>query len=346
MHEKRRAPRTDNRAVLRPLLSVLITVVLLGSAGFLITEKYAGDIERIPDPFAALEESKRPDKPRDAAGRAGITFLVAGVDTRSGVPTTGAEAASDRRGRTDAVLLVRLTADRNSAYVVSIPRDAWVPVVGHGHTKINAAYAYGGATLFAATVEQLTHVRVDHVVVIDFAGFRELTDAVGGVTVTIRRPSYDRHRDRFWAAGKHRLDGEAALAYVRQRTGLPRGDLDRVQRHQAYLRALMTKLGATGTVANPVRLANVLDALTQTVSVDENLSNDDLRALAVSLGSLSPDQVQFATAPVDRQGRAGRQDVVHLDAARGRIFWDAFEDDMLPAYVQRVGADALGPIED
>lgn len=324
---------------------MLLAVDVLVSAGFLLAGKYAGDVERIPDPFAAIPESERPDKPADAAGRTGITFLVAGIDTRSDVATTGTRAESSRHGRTDAVLLVRLAGDRKHAYVVSIPRDAWVPVPGHGHAKINAAYAFGGAALFASTVERLTDVRVDHVAVVDFTGFRALTDAVGGVTVTIPRPSFDRHRDRVWEAGTHHLDGAAALDYVRQRAGLPRGDLDRAQRQQAYLRALMTKLIDTRTLANPVRLANVLDAISQTVSVDENLGNGELRALVFSLRGLGPDQVLFATAPVDRLGRAGRQQVVHLDAARGRAFWAAFENEELPFFVHRVGADTLGPGE-
>lgn len=329
--------------ILRTVLVVLLAGYLLWYGGFLLTEKYAGDVERIPDPFAAMPEPQRPDKPRDAGGRTGLTFLVAGVDTRSEVPTTGTAARSSRRGRADAVILIRLTGDREHAYVVSIPRDAWVPVPGHGQAKINAGYAWGGAALFAATVERLIDVRVDHVAVVDFAGFRSLTDAVGGVTVTIRRPSYDRHRDRVWEVGKHRLDGAAALAYVRQRAGLPRGDLDRAQRHQAYLRALMTKLIDGRTLVNPIRLAQVLDAVSETVSVDENLRNGDLRALMFTLLGLNPERVLFATAPVDRLGREGRQQVVYLDDERGRAFWSAFENDELPAYAHRAGVDILTP---
>jgi LCP family protein required for cell wall assembly len=242
------------------------------------------------------------------------------------------------------VILARLTGDRKHAYLVSIPRDSWVAIPGRGQGKLNTAYAQGGPTLFVHTVEQLTDVRIDHVAVIDFAGFRRLTDALGGVTVTIPQRTYDPHphRHRLWEAGTHRLDGEAALAYVRQRAGLPRGDPDRAQRQQAFLRAVMERLAARGTVANPVRLAKTLDAVSRTVSVDAHLSNSDLRALAFGLRDLRPDHVLFATVPVQGIGDAGGQRIVRLDAARSGPFWAAFENDELPAYILRNGGDTLG----
>lgn len=337
--------RRRRRWILKAVLSTLIAVALIVSAGFLLTERFAGDVERLPDPFAAIPESIRPDRPAEATGRAAVTFLVAGVDTRSEDPTTGTAATSGSHGLADAVLLIRLSGDRRHVSVVSIPRDAWVPVPDQGLAKINAAYAYGGPPLLVTTVERLTDVRVDHVAVIDFAGFRALTDAVGGVTVTIGEQTYDPHRDRVWPAGTHHLDGNAALDYVRQRAGLPRGDLDRAQRHQAYLRALIKQVIDTRTLANPVRFARVLDAISQNVSVDENLSDGDMRDLLLSLRGLDPDQVFFATAPVGGLGSVGRQAVVHLDATRGRPFWAAFENGGLPAHVLRVGTDTLSSVE-
>jgi LCP family protein required for cell wall assembly len=339
---QRTARRRRRSAVVLGTLAA--TALLVTATGLLLTERYASRVDRIPDPFSPIREAERPHKPPDSEAQNGITFLIAGVDTRSDVPTTGTDAASTQPGHTDAVILARLTGDREHAYVVSIPRDSWVLIPRRGHTRINTAYAHGGATLLVRTVEELTDVRIDHLAVINFAGFRTLTDALGGVTVTVAKRSYDPHRHRVWEAGTHRLDGEAALAYVRQRVGLPRGDLDRAQRQQAFLRALIRKLADQGTLGNPVRLARALEAISRTVTVDEQLTNSDLRALAFGVRGLRPDHVLFATAPVARSRLAGQRSVVQLDAARGTAFWAAFENDELPLYVVRHGGDTLGQV--
>jgi LCP family protein required for cell wall assembly len=340
-----RTARRWRRRILVGLLVVTTASALVVATVFLMTEQFADDVKRIPDPFAAIPEATRPAQPVDTTGRSAVTFLVAGVDTRSEVPTTGAGAAASGRGVADAVILARLSGDRQHAYVVSIPRDTVVPIPSRGYAKINEAYAYGGPSLLITTIERLTDVRIDHVAVIDFAGFRELTDALGGVTVSIREDTYDPYQNRVWQAGTHSLDGKSALDYVRQRKGLPRGDLDRAQRHQVYLRALMNKLVDTRTLANPVRLSHTMDAISQTVRVDANLTNGELRELLLGLRGLDPDQVMFATVPVTRAGDTTGTDVLRLDTAAGGGFWAAFENDELPAHVARAGADMLGPIE-
>jgi LCP family protein required for cell wall assembly len=326
------------------VLAVVMTAALVPATGLVMTERLADDVKRIPDPFATVPEATRPDKAVDSSGRAPVTFLVAGVDIGSETPTTGTYTATSRRGLADAVLLVHLSGDRKRAYVVSIPRDTWVSIPGRGQARINEAYGFGGPSMLATTVERITDVRVDHVAVVDFTGFRALTDALGGVTVTISKDSYDPYRNRVWHAGTQHLDGEAALAYVRQRKGLPRDDLDRTQRHQAYLRAVLNRLIETRTLANPVRLSQVAEAIGQTVRVDANLSNSEMRDLLFGLRVLDPDRVLFATAPVARPANAERN-VVQLDLARAQPFWDAFENDELAAHVARFSADTLGPIE-
>ncbi|WP_306961068.1 LCP family protein [Streptomyces afghaniensis] len=143
---------------------------------------YADRVQRITDAFPHVREKERPVKPESAKGA--LNFLLAGVDSRSDLPTTGRESKTDlwRPGaqRTDTLMLLHLAADRHTAFVVAIPRDSWVPIPGHGRAKINAAFSWGGPPLLINTVERLTGIRIDHFGVIDWHGFRSLTDAVGG----------------------------------------------------------------------------------------------------------------------------------------------------------------------
>jgi LCP family protein required for cell wall assembly len=314
-------------------VTMLLSVALLAVGGvYLLSEKYLGEVRRLPDPFVGIPADERPVKPTVGSPQDGETWLLAGLDTRSDVPTTGANAQSTRRGRSDALLVVHMTGDRKQAYVVSIPRDSWVPIPGHGHAKINAAYAYGGPTLAIRTVEQVTGIRIDHFGVIDWAGFKSLTDALGGVTITSEKE------------GQQHLNGEQALAFVGERYDLPRGDLDRVQRQQAFLRAVVDQTLAEGTLTHPFKLSRVLGSVTDTVSVDGSLSNHDLRTLALSLRNLQRADLTFVTAPVAGLDSVEGQSIVRLDEQRGPAFWAAVAADNLPAYIDQHGADTLSEV--
>lgn len=319
-------PRTRHR-LRRGLILVVsagLVVALLALGGlWYLTDRYAGNIARIPDVFGSLNEADRPPVPTQQPGGSGIptTFLLVGSDVRAPGQTTG-EAATAQAGnqRSDVIMVVQLAADRKSAFAISIPRDSFVPVPGYGTTKINAAYAYGGASLLVQTVENLTKVRIDHFMAVDFEGFKAITDALGGVDVRIAAATSAHGSD--FQAGLNHLDGEAALAYVRQRYQLPGGDFDRVQRHQNYLRAVMAKVSQEHLVTNPARLDNFLVALTDSVSVDDQLSNVDLLSMAVGLRSLKPSDVAFMTVPVTGTGTEGTASVVYLDKAKGEAMWN------------------------
>jgi LCP family protein required for cell wall assembly len=225
-----------------------------------------------------------------------------------------------------------MTGDRKHAYVVSIPRDSWVRIPGRGRAKINAAYAFGGPTLAIRTVEQVTGIRIDHFGVIDWNGFMSLTDALGGVTLTSEKE------------GRRHLNGEQALAFVGERYALPRGDLDRVQRQQAFLRAVVDKTLAEGALTHPLKLRRVLGSVTDTVSVDSGLSNNDLRRLALSLRTLRRDDLTFVTAPVAGLDSVQGQSIVRLDERRGQAFWGAVATDDLTTYIDEYGADTLADV--
>lgn len=249
---------------------------------------------------------------------------------------------SERHGRTDAIILVRIPWHRSGVTAVSIPRDSWVALPGHGEAKINAALVVGGPPLAVAAVENLTGLRVDHVAMIDGEGFMTLVDALGGVTVEIPRTVHDSARGVTWTAGDHRLDGAGALDYVGQRYGLPGGDLDRVRRHQNLLRALVADLLDTGPLGDPRKLYRAMDAISESVVVDEEWSTEEMRDLMLSLRYLDDGDLTFTTAPVAGLDTVDGQSIVRLDSVRGTELWTALRQDWGPEWVDRAGA-ALGP---
>lgn len=321
--------------------SVLLVLVLgFGVTGYVLASSTLSSMRRIPDPFKGIPAAQRPPAPTGAAGK-DVTFLLGGLDTRSPALTTGSLAQSSMRGRTDTLMMVRLLAGGRGAYVVSIPRDSWVPIPGYGMGKVNWAYYFGGPTLAIRTVEDLTHVRVNHIAVIDWTGFRGVTDALGGVSIYIPATSYDPANNITWTKGMHHLDGAQALLYVRDRYGLAGGDFQREQRQQNFLRALFTEIHHQASPQNLWQTGSVLHMLSQVVSVDNTLSNSDIVRLAYGMRHLSMGNIVFATVPYSGTGSVGGQSVVELNRSLGPGFWRAFNNDTLVAYMQ---AHQLAPL--
>ncbi|MET0235381.1 MAG: LCP family protein [Kibdelosporangium sp.] len=338
-------PRRHRRHALVLMCSAL-AVVLLAATGvaYVLSDRLTGNVDRVPSVFTALDPEQRPPAPPGPAGQ-GLTFLLAGSDSLAAEPTTGSNAADDTQfqpgaQRSDVIMVMRLNSARTRASIVSIPRDSWVPVPGHGLAKINAAFSYGGPTLLVRTVEALTGIRIDHYATIDFAGFKAMVDAVGGIDITVAEPTST--GTVHFHAGVNHLDGTKALAYVRQRRDLPRGDLDRVQRQQNAMRALLVKAGAGNPLSDPVGVYRLVDAMTRSIDVDDTLTDHDLRVLALGLRDLKSDQVTLLTAPVAGLGREGDQSVVYLDAGRTPALWRAFNGDDMAAYVARNALDMPG----
>src|SRR3954454_20516320 len=267
------APRRHKllrRALISAGVLVLVLVVLIGGGIWFVTARYAGNIDRIDDVFGGISEDTRPAPATPADDPSGdpVTFLLVGSDTR-GHPSSG----EDPDGRSDAIMIARLSADRKHAQLISIPRDSWVDIPGYGMNKINASYAYGGPSLLIQTVEQLTDVRIDHYVAIDFDGIIQVTDDLGGVDVTVAKATSN--GPYTFQAGVNHLNGDQARWYVGQRHGLPGGDFDRVKRQQQYLRAMFSKLFTANTFTNPGKLDSAMLAVTGAVSVDDSLGNGD-----------------------------------------------------------------------
>ncbi len=315
---------------------VLVLAVLIGGGVWFLTDRYAGNIDRIADVFDDLDENSRPaaPTPEQATAEDPVTFLLVGSDTRE----TSDEGVAEG-GRSDAIMIARFAGDRRHAQLVSIPRDSWVDIPGHGRNKINAAYAFGGPTLLIQTVEQLTGVRIDHYVTIDFQGIIQVTDDLGGVDVVVA--SETSNGPYTFPAGVNHLDGDQARWYLGQRYGLEGGDFDRVRRQQQFLKAMFTQLFSSDTFTNPSRLDGALRAVTGNVAVDDSLSNTDLLSMAYSLRDLRPENVQSFTAPVLGTGQEGAASVVYLDTVTGERMWSYLRSDSLGANAAEFDDEAL-----
>jgi len=247
-------------------------------------------------------------RPQPAPDPEAVTMLLVGVDNgrRDDLQEMLASGEwSPGAFRSDTIMVLHVPADRGRATLVSIPRDSWVPVAGHGDQKINAAFSYGGPSLLAQTVEQVIDERLEHVMVVDWAGFRGITEAVGGVRL-----------------GGEQLGPEAALRYVRERKSLPRGDFDRVERQQDFLRGMLSSLREQAALSSPVTLTRTVNSLDEFVSVDSSLSNRALIDLGWSARRISSADLRTMTAPHDGTGMVGDQSIVKLDVPETRALFD------------------------
>ena len=316
-------------------LSLILVLVAVFAVGVVYVQNKLDDkLVRFGDPFASLD-ADRPAKPQPTDGSEEsaqpVNFLFLGSDSRISAGNSGSWQFGAQR--TDAIMIASISSDRDTVSVMSIPRDSWVPVSGYGHQKINAAYSYGGPSLMVQTVEDLTGIRIDHVVISDFESFTHITDELGGVEITLTQPL--QVEDRTISAGTQVLNGKEALAYTRQRHGLSEGDFSRMQRQQNWMRAVLRAAFDKDVLTSPAALTNLLTVVVENVAVDDGLSIGTLRDLALSMRSVRPGDVTFFSAPVAGTGRSpdGSQSIVNLDFKALDGVCEAFVEDRISGYV-------------
>ncbi len=287
-------------------VGVAVVVVATAGVGWAVYAKLDSNIT--PDNAAAAELA-RYDKERPTALVKGAqNILLIGSDSRSG--DGNAEYGRDSgTERSDTTILLHLAADRRSATAVSLPRDLMVDVPGclrpdgtrtePMFAMFNYAFQVGGSGCTIRTVEKLTNVRIDHHMVVDFHGFKDMVDAVDGVQVCLKAPIRDKAAKLALPAGRVTLDGEQALGYVRARKSLGNGsDTDRMDRQQGFLGALVNKVQSDDVLFNPVKLYPVLDAATSSLTTDPELANlRGLYELVRGLRNIPTEHVQFLTVP-------------------------------------------------
>jgi len=253
------------------------------------------------------------------------------------VDDASAGGASDQRS--DTMMWVHIPADRKNIYIMSIMRDTWVDIPGHGEAKINAAMALGGIPLTVQTLENLFGTRIDNVATIDFEGFKAMTDALGGVEVNV--PVAFNTKQFSFPQGKQQLTGEQALAFVRERHAFGDGDYQRVKDQQVFLKAILSRFLTAETLTNPGTVSKLVDTVSPYVSVDSSLDAGKAAALAVSLRDVRSSDVTSFTLPTRGIGTStdGQSIVLRDDAAITDI-GQALKNDTLGAYLQKSGVAA------
>lgn len=284
-----------------------------------------------------------------------VNILVVGMDSRTdthGNPLPQRELAMLHAGPdtgeldTDTMILVHIPAGGQRAVAISFPRDSYVQLAGgFGKHRLNSAFAYAhnqeasrlraagetnsaeierradtaGRKNLIATIENLIGgtIAVNRYAEINLVGFYDLSRAVGGVQVCLKAPTHDSETGASFPAGVQTISGVQALNFVRQRHGLPGGDLDRITRQQVFLGALANKMLSTGTLTSPSRIA----ALTKAIQGSVTLSSGwDIESFAEQMQNLSSGAIQFHTIPTGPNAVIGGADVTRVDPATVRQY--------------------------
>lgn len=326
------------------------TVVALVSAAALVATGVGWSLQRQVSAAIVTSNAVAPAVPVPP-GQA-FTALLVGLDARTDssgnpLPTDTLNALhvgpDDGQLHTDTMILLHVPADAAApAVAISIPRDSYVPIAGdRGTHKINSAYgrafddaqkalqAQGvtgtaldqqsreaGRAATIATVEALTGIRIDHYAEINFAGFVDLTAALGGVPVCLDKAVSDPYSGIDLPAGPQTVNGPTALAFVRQRHGLDGGDLDRVARQQAFIAGLTTRLRTTGALTDPAKLAQLVDVASRYLVID---SGWDLTQAATQMARLSGENLTFHTIPTGRPDLRTPYDGVAIQIAPAAV---------------------------
>ncbi|GAA2495373.1 LCP family protein [Streptomyces gobitricini] len=300
--DKRSRPERS-RWGMRMATTLSVLVLAAGGIGHAIVTSLDTEIGRV-DPFKDM-------KNRPAPGH-GTNILVVGTDGRDKITPQLKEKY--RLGGapcrcTDTIMLVHISADHKRASMVSLPRDSYAEIPPHTDAttgrrhqrhpvKLNAAYAEGGPTLTVRTVEHMTGVKIDHYLELDFISFMKTVDTIGGVEICTAKPMKDAYTGLDLPAGTHKLDGGAALQYVRSRHVDGASDLGRMQRQQRFMAALIDQATSNGTMLNPVRFQQVIASMLSSVRADQGFGAEQMLSLAKAMRGFTAASSEFTSVPV------------------------------------------------
>lgn len=326
----RRATSPKKRRLRIALISLgSVLLLLLGSVGvyaFILAQKLDG-VEKIEEAFP--EDSKRPPA-AVSDGTAPQNILLLGSDARG----AGSGSISNSKGsRSDTMMVLHISADRKGIQVMSLMRDSWVEIPGHGSAKLNAAMAYGGVPLTVQTIEGIINSRIDHVAMVDFEGFKDITNALGGVSVENPNAFSSSYDGYLFSQGLIDLNGEQALKFVRERYAFSDGDFSRVGNQQLFIKAVMAKTLSRETLTNPATISDLVGAVAPYMAVDEGLNASYAASLGFELRDIRVNDVSFFTLPSLGTGMEGAQSIVRVNWDEVPKIQDAFANDTLGSYI-------------
>ncbi|MGW2310510.1 LCP family protein [Actinomadura luteofluorescens] len=278
-----------------------------------------------------------------------INIFVLGSDTREGANAQYGRGLRDKPPASDTMVLLHLSPGGGQAIAVSFPRDLMIPipactrrdgtkVPGSSVAMLNEAIARAGPTCTVHTVEQLTKVRIDHFVQVDFVGFKRIATAVGGVPVCVTADVHDKDSGLTLTKGRHRLKGEDALAYVRSRKGFGDGsDTERIRRQQHFFGALAKEAMGAGVLTDPGRLNALLRATAESLTTDRGLSVAAMLKIAQGMRDLDAGKLRFVTVP--SVAYPLNRNRLALSQPAADEFFDALRNDVVaPAPARAPGA--------
>ncbi|MFG1644763.1 LCP family protein [Amycolatopsis sp. NPDC049252] len=342
----RRAGRVTRRIAVG-----LVSLIALGASGYAYVTKDQLQ-SNVPTTDALTPRAGEPAPPPADDGADDI--LLVGSDARTDaqgnvLPTRVLRElrteANNGAVNTDTVILLRVPKNGAKPSAVSVPRDTWTEIPGRGKAKINSAYGIAkahyaqtlraqgerdqakierdsdteGRRVLVQAVQDLTQVRVDHYAEVNLLGFYLLTEALGGVKVCLNHATEDKDSGADFRRGEQTVSGGKALSFVRQRKNLPRGDLDRIVRQQAFLSSALHQVLSAGTLTSPGTLNNLVDVVHRSLTLDPGL---DLLQFAQQAKGLASGDLEFATIPViTANGRSeDGQSIVEVDPNAVREF--------------------------
>lgn len=291
--EKKPRRRTKIIAIVLGVIAVLVIAAVVIAGLYLRQLQTTFDDNR-----NVIEELDLADDSAYRTSDDTINVLLLGSDSRGDDEEDYRARTGEGGARSDVMMFVHIPADRSGVYVMSIMRDLWVEVPGHGYGRVNSALGAGGYELVVDMVEEMLHTHIDHVAVIDFEGFSDLTTALGGVYVDNPQAFSGREHDPvFFPEGEIRLEGEEALWYVRERKSFPIGDYMRVQNQQRVVKAIVQRFLSGDTLTNPQRVMNVVESIVPFMEVDSALNAETVAGYAMEMRNLRANDIHMFTMP-------------------------------------------------
>ncbi|WP_405777155.1 LCP family protein [Streptomyces sp. NBC_00859] len=344
---KRRRKASSRRKALVITAWVAAGVVVLGGGGLgFLYFKLDGNLKSVD-----INAQLGADRPHNV-DNGSMDILVLGSDSRAGA---NSQYGKDEGGaRSDTAMVVHVYKGHKKASVVSIPRDTLVDrpdcttskggtAPGAKQAMFNTAYESGGPACAVKTVEQMSGIRMDHYLEVDFAGFQKLIDDLGGVPVTTSKAINDDKSHLNLKAGAHTLNGKDALGLVRTRHGVGDGsDLGRIQLQQAFIKALISQVKHVGIFSSPNKLYSLADTATKTVTTDSDIDSvKSLASFADGLKGIGAGSTKMVTMPVEYDPSDPNR-VIPLEAESRQVWTALKQDKPIPASATKGSAGDKG----
>ncbi|WP_417373164.1 LCP family protein [Glutamicibacter protophormiae] len=321
------------RAIVLSVISVLL-IAVLGAGYYLFNLQHAFNSKSntVALNFTQEQENARPVKDPDDGS---MNIMLVGVDHADDNSDQSAALDGAVSQRSDSMMLVHIPEDRSQVYIMSTVRDMYVEIPGYGKNKLNAAVSFGGIPLLVQTMEGLFDTKVDHVAMIDFDGFKELSTALGGVTVQNDIPFTAHDTDYFYPEGEITLEGDRALRFVRERKSFSNGDYQRVANQRKFIAAAASQMLSTDTLTNPVKLYDIVDKVSPYLTFDSGFDAATLVGLGMQLKKVDTNNLAMFTMPTAGSSTSADGQSIELPSEQAILqIREALKSDTMDEYLE------------